>query len=74
LRKVFRPGAKNWEFFYYFHGRQRSAGLGSAARVAVKYTSLEQAREKAARFRSMLARDIDPLEAKKSTKFVRQGK
>ena len=46
---------------FSFAGKQREAGFGPAAAV-----TLAEAREKAARYRSMLAKGIDPLDAKKA--------
>ena len=43
--------SKSWVFMYVFAARQREAGLGSASAV-----TLAQAREKAAEYRSMLAK------------------
>jgi Arm DNA-binding domain len=43
--------SKRWTFMYSFAGKQREAGLGPVATV-----TLAEAREKAARYRSMLAR------------------
>jgi len=45
--------SKSWVFMYVFAARQREAGLGSASAV-----TLAQAREKAAEYRSMLAKGI----------------
>jgi integrase len=53
--------SKRWTFMYSFAGKQREAGLGPASTV-----TLAEAREKAARYRSMLAKGIDPLDAKKA--------
>src|SRR6202035_1904446 len=53
--------SKRWTFMFSFAGKQREAGFGSAAAV-----TLAEAREKAARYRSMLAKGIDPLDAKKA--------
>jgi integrase len=53
--------SKRWTFMYSFAGKQREAGLGPVATV-----TLAEAREKAARYRSMLAKGIDPLAAKKA--------
>jgi integrase len=50
-----------WTFLYSLAGKQREAGFGPAAAV-----TLAEAREKAARYRSMLAKGIDPLDAKKA--------
>jgi integrase len=52
--------SKRWTFMYAIGGRQREAGLGSAAVV-----SLAEARTKAAEWRSILAKGIDPLAARK---------
>jgi integrase len=53
--------SRRWTFLYSLAGKQREAGLGPAAAV-----TLAEAREKAARYRSMLAKGIDPLTAKKA--------
>ena len=61
---ISRTGAavsKRWTFMFSFAGKQREAGFGPAAAV-----TLAEAREKAARYRSMLAKGIDPLDAKKA--------
>ena len=63
---ITRTGAtvsRRWTFMYVFGARQREAGFGSAAIV-----TLAEAREKAAEFRSLLAKGIDPLEAKKGAR------
>jgi integrase len=54
--------SRRWTFLYSLAGKQREAGLGPAAAV-----TLAEAREKAARYRSMLAKGIDPLDAKKAS-------
>jgi hypothetical protein len=52
----------SWTFLFSLNGRQREAGFGSAATV-----TLAEARERAADYRSMLAKDkSDPLDAKKA--------
>jgi Arm DNA-binding domain len=43
--------SRRWTFMFSFAGKQREAGLGSAAAV-----TLAEAREKAAGYRSMLAK------------------
>jgi hypothetical protein len=43
--------SKRWTFMYSFAGRQREAGFGSAATV-----TLAEARERAAEWRSLLAK------------------
>ena len=52
--------SRRWTFLYSLAGKQREAGFGPAAAV-----TLAEAREKAAGYRSMLAKGIDPLDAKK---------
>jgi hypothetical protein len=53
--------SKRWTFLYSLAGKQREAGFGPAAAV-----TLAEAREKAAGYRSMLAKGIDPLDAKRA--------
>src|SRR3984893_9562635 len=53
--------SRRWTFLYSLAGKQREAGFGPAAAV-----TLAAAREKAAVYRSMLAKGIDPLDAKKA--------
>jgi len=53
--------SKSWVFMFDVAGRQREGGLGSVASV-----SLAQAREKAAEWRSLLGKGIDPLDAKQA--------
>jgi hypothetical protein len=45
--------SKRWTFMFAFAGKQREAGFGSASTV-----TLAEAREKAAEYRSMLAKGI----------------
>jgi len=69
---VSRNGAavsKRWTFMFSFAGKQREAGFGPAASV-----TLAEAREKAARYRSMLAKGIDPLDAKKAAREAEAGR
>ena len=54
--------SKSWVFMFDVGGRQREGGLGSASAV-----SLAQARSAAAEWRSLLAKGIDPLDAKRAT-------
>jgi len=53
--------SRRWTFLYSIAGKQREAGFGPAAAV-----TLGEARERAAGYRSMLAKGIDPLDAKKA--------
>jgi integrase len=53
--------SRRWTFLYSLAGKQREAGFGPAATV-----TLAEAREKAAGYRSMLAKGIDPLDVKKA--------
>src|ERR1700751_4473483 len=55
--------SRRWTFLYSLAGKQRAAGLGPAAVV-----TLAEAREKAAGYRSMLAKGIDPLDEKKTAR------
>jgi integrase len=55
--------SRRWTFLFSLNGRQREAGFGSAATV-----TLAEAREKAARYRSMLAKGTDPLAAMKAAR------
>jgi integrase len=69
---ISRNGAavsKRWTFMFSFAGKQREAGLGPVATV-----TLAEAREKAARYRSMLAKGIDPLDAKKAAREAEAGR
>jgi integrase len=51
-------GARKWTFRFLWNGRAREAGLGSADDV-----TLADAREKAADYRRMVAKGVDPIEA-----------
>ena len=53
--------SKRWTFMFSLAGKQREAGFGPASTV-----TLAEAREKAAGYRSLLAKGIDPLDAKKA--------
>jgi integrase len=53
--------SKSWVFMFDIAGRQREGGLGSIASV-----SLAEARSKASEWRSLLAKGLDPLEARKA--------
>jgi integrase len=69
---ISRTGAsvsKRWTFMFSFAGKQREAGFGPAATV-----TLAEAREKAARYCSMLAKGIDPLAAKKAAREAEAGR
>ena len=59
--QVGKLGAKSWLYRFMLNGRAREMGLGSLLAV-----SLANAREKAARCRSLLADGIDPIEARKA--------
>ena len=67
---VIRPRLRNelWRelittavFLYFFAGKQREMGLGTVATV-----SLANARERAAEYRSLIAKGVDPLDAKRA--------
>ena len=57
--QVSKSGAKSWLYKFMLNGRSREMGLGS-----LKGVSLMDAREKVAGCRSLLARGIDPIEAR----------
>jgi Arm DNA-binding domain len=68
---ISRNGAavsKRWTFMFSLAGRQREAGFGSAAAV-----TLAEAREKAAGYRSMLAKGIGPAGRKEGRPGGRGG-
>ena len=54
---IAKGGSKYWSFLFEYHGKQREIGLGGINRA-----SLAEARRKAAEYRSMLDRGVDPLE------------
>ncbi len=56
---------RRWVFLYRWQGRLREMGLGSASAV-----SLAQARQLAAKQRSLLAEGKDPLDAKRAEKAI----
>jgi len=60
---ISRDGSKKWVLMYAREGRRREAGLGSARSV-----TLAEARGKAAEYRSLLTKGIDPLDAKKAAR------
>jgi integrase len=55
--------SKRWVFLYSLQGKRREMGLGSASKI-----SLAEARNKAAECRALLARGVDPLDAKNTSK------
>jgi hypothetical protein len=59
--------SRRWTFLYAINGKQREAGLGSAATI-----TLAGARENAAEYRSKLA--IDPLAAKQAAKAAKEAR
>jgi len=63
---ITKAGAKRWTFLYGHLGQQREAGLGSVIAV-----SLAEARQKAAEYRLLLARGIDPLGPKEDATVPR---
>jgi integrase len=61
--------SRRWTFLYSLAGKQREAGFGPAAAV-----TLAEARERAAEYRSLLAKGIDPLAAKKAAREAEAGR
>jgi len=57
-------GTRAWLFRYVRNGRPRHIGMGSTA-----YTTLAEARERAVEYRRMLARGVDPFEAKRGAEL-----
>jgi hypothetical protein len=55
-----KPAAKLWRLDYRFNGRRKTLALGRYPEV-----TLEDARERRAATRKLLANDIDPADAKK---------
>src|ERR1700719_793279 len=60
--------SRRWTFLYSLAGKQREAGFGPAASV-----TLAEAREKAAGYRSMLAKGIGPAGRKEGRGRCRGG-
>jgi integrase len=61
--------SRRWTFLYAINGKQREAGLGSASTVPLK-----DAREKAAEYRSMLSKGVDPLAVKQATTAAEEAR
>jgi integrase len=59
--------SKSFTFMYLFEGKQREAGLGSCGAI-----TLASARAKAAEYRLLLSKGIDPLNAKKAGAAARK--
>lgn len=58
--QITKTGSKSWLFMYSLHGgKRREKGLGSLASVG-----LAEAREKAAKFRALIADGKDPMEVR----------
>lgn len=56
--------SRSWVFIYHISKRRRELGLGACG-AGTAPVSLARAREKAGEARTLLARDIDPIEAKR---------
>jgi integrase len=61
-------GSKSWLFKYQRRGQRHELGLGPVASI-----SLAEARRKAQDARDLLARDVDPLAARKTAHAAAQG-
>jgi integrase len=57
--------SKSFTFMYQFEGKQREAGLGSCGAI-----TLAEARAKAAEYRAMIEKGVDPLAAKQAALVV----
>ena len=60
---VTSKSSKRWVFMFRWRGKLTEMGLGSAVEGSSRYKSLAAARQEAASLRSLLAADINPLEA-----------
>src|ERR1700730_48296 len=65
---VGKTGSKSWLFKYQHRGQRHELGLGAVASI-----SLAEARRKAQYARELLARDVDPLAARKTAHAAAQG-
>ena len=61
--QVSQSGTKSWVFRFKMNGRVRDAGLGSVGTF-----SLKEARERARKFRQLVADGIDPIEDRRNKK------
>jgi integrase len=68
LRVGKTPQAKSWVLRYMVSGQTHEMGLGSAADF-----SLKEARERARKYRQMLADGIDPIEARRKERGARRA-
>jgi integrase len=65
--RVGEGAAKSWVLRFMLNGRAREMGLGSAATF-----SLKEARERARRYRQLLADDIDPIDVRQQQRAARR--
>jgi integrase len=63
-------GAKYWQLRYRFAGREKLLSLGVYAPEAFKHVGVKDAIQKATEARALLARGIDPSEARRETKLA----
>jgi len=60
-----KSGTKSWVFRFALRGRTRDAGLGS-----IRSVSLAEARARAAEYRSITAKGVDPIEQARASAVV----
>lgn len=60
--------AASWQYRYQINGKRRMMGLGACSML-----TLAQAREKAAEARAMVAKGIDPLDARKAAEVAQKA-
>ena len=58
-------GSRKWMLRFTYRGQAKEMGLGSATPLGRGYVSLADARERAAEARRMIARGLNPIEARK---------
>src|SRR3712207_4116565 len=68
LYAVIALGSRTWAFRYQRHGRRREMGLGS-----IEAISLAAARLRAREASDLLARGIDPIDAREAAEAARKA-
>lgn len=68
--EVWPTGAKYWRLRYKFAGREKMIGFGVYAPGTFKHVSAKDAMQKAADARALLARGVDPSEARREEKHA----
>jgi integrase len=68
LYAVVAPGSRTWAFRYQRHGKRREMGLGS-----IEAVSLAAARQRAREASDLLAKGIDPIDAREAAEAARKA-